>query len=221
MEGLTSDDRITRRYYDRISRVYDALADASERAMRVRGVEALALRAGERVLEVGFGTGHALVAMAQATGATGRVYGVDVSSGMAEVARERLDREACGQARLVLSDARSLCFASHVFDAVFFSFTLERFGQDIPGVLSEARRVLRTRGRIGVVAMDAAMEPGSVSPVYEWLHQHFPHAVDCAPIDVAGVTAAAGFSVEVVHATRMWTLPVKAVVGRVLDNTAT
>jgi demethylmenaquinone methyltransferase/2-methoxy-6-polyprenyl-1,4-benzoquinol methylase len=61
------------------------------------------------------------------------------------------------------------------------------------------------------------MDPGSASVIYEWLHQHFPHAVDCAPIDVVAVMTDAGFAVEVVQAARMWTLPVKVVVGRIID----
>lgn len=218
METLEADLAIARRYYDRISRVYDILTDASEHAIRNCGIEALALRAGERVLEVGFGTGHGLVAMARAIGPAALVCGVDVSAGMAAIARERIDRDACRHVLLALGDARALCFPAHGFDTIFFSFTLERFGSEIPLVLSEARRVLRTGGRIGVVAMDSAMEPGSASPIYQWLHHQFPHAIDCSPIDVVGVLAAAGFSVDVVQTTRLWTLPVKAVVGRVVDD---
>jgi len=217
MEDLT-DSRSTRRFYDRISGVYDMLADASEHAMRDSGIAALALTAGERALDVGFGTGHGLVGMARAVGSAGLVCGIDVSEGMARIARARLAGDRCDHVPIVLGDARALCFAACRFDAVFFSFTLERFGSEIPLVLSEARRVLRPGGRVGIVAMDSTMAAGAVTPVYEWLHHHFPHAVDCVPIDVVAVASAAGFLVEVVQTTRMWTLPVKAVVGRVRDD---
>jgi demethylmenaquinone methyltransferase/2-methoxy-6-polyprenyl-1,4-benzoquinol methylase len=213
VDNLEIESRLTRRYYDRISRVYDILADVSEHAIRDCGIQALALSAGECVLDVGFGTGHGLVRMARAIGPTGLVCGVDVSAGMAAITRERLDRDAC-RAALVLGDARALCFSGSRFDAIFFSFTLERFGDEISLVLAEARRALRAGGRLGIVAMDEAMAPGPASPVYKWFHQHFPHAVDCAPIDVAGVVAAAGFTIETVHAGRIWTLPVKAIIAR-------
>jgi demethylmenaquinone methyltransferase/2-methoxy-6-polyprenyl-1,4-benzoquinol methylase len=214
VDNLDIETGITRRYYDRISRVYDLLADSSEQEIRDCGMQALALAPGERVLEVGFGTGHALVAMARAIGPTGLACGVDVSAGMAAVARGRFERDAC-RAIVIVGDARALCFAPSQFDAIFLSFTLERFGAEISQVLSEARRVLRADGRVGVVAMDDTQEPGPASPVYDWLHQHFPHAVDCAPIDVVGVVEAAGFTVETIRAARIWTLPVKAVVARV------
>jgi demethylmenaquinone methyltransferase/2-methoxy-6-polyprenyl-1,4-benzoquinol methylase len=213
VDNLDIETGITRRYYDRISLVYDLLADASEQEIRDYGTQALALAPGERVLEVGFGTGHALVAMARAIGPTGLVCGVDISAGMAAIAQERLERAAC-QVALVIGDARALCFSAHCFDAIFFSFTLERFGTDISLVLSEARRVLCPEGRVGIVAMDDTLEPGSGSSVYHWLHQHFPHAVDCAPIDVVGVIEGAGFTVETIRPARIWTLPVKAVVAR-------
>jgi demethylmenaquinone methyltransferase/2-methoxy-6-polyprenyl-1,4-benzoquinol methylase len=213
MDDLDLETGITRRYYDRISRVYDLLADASEQEIRDYGIQALALSTGERVLEVGFGTGHALVAMARAVGPTGLVSGVDISAGMAAMARQRLERDACHVA-LAIGDARALCFSAHRFDAIFFSFTLERFGAEISQVLSEARRVLRLGGRVGVVAMDDTLAPGPGSSIYHWLHQHFPHAVDCAPIDVVGVIEGAGFTVETIRPARIWTLPVKAVVAR-------
>jgi demethylmenaquinone methyltransferase/2-methoxy-6-polyprenyl-1,4-benzoquinol methylase len=214
MNSLEIETGITRRYYDRISRVYDLLANASEQEIRDYGIHALTLAPGERVLEVGFGTGHGLVAIARAVGPTGLATGVDISAGMTAIARERLERHACPVAQ-VIGDARALCFSDCRFHAVFFSFTLERFGAEISEVMSEARRVLRPDGRVGVVAMDDTLEPGPGSPVYHWLHQHFPHAVDCAPIDVVGVVEAAGFTVETVRAARIWTLPVKAVVARV------
>jgi len=71
MENMEIDPGVTRRYYNRISHVYDLLTDRSEHAIRDCGIEALALSADERLLEVGFGTGHGLVAMARAVGPTG------------------------------------------------------------------------------------------------------------------------------------------------------
>ncbi|HRX82504.1 MAG TPA: class I SAM-dependent methyltransferase, partial [Pirellulaceae bacterium] len=71
----------TKSFYDRISHAYDAIADAGEHRARERGLEALAVQPGERVLEIGYGTGHSLVELAKAVGATGRVCGVDISTG--------------------------------------------------------------------------------------------------------------------------------------------
>ena len=135
-------------FYDRLSRSYDLLANASEHTAREAGLDLLAVEAGERVLEIGFGTGHGLVDLARAATPAGRVVGVDYSLGMHRVARERLVDAGIGDpTRQVLGDGRTLPLRSDGFDAVFLSFTLELFGTAIPGVLTEIHRVLRPTGR--------------------------------------------------------------------------
>ena len=52
----------TKAFCNKISHVYDVLSERSEAPMRKAGLELLKARAGERVLEIGFGTGHCLVA---------------------------------------------------------------------------------------------------------------------------------------------------------------
>ncbi len=56
----------TRTFYDRISRVYDLLAERSEAPIRRKGLELLTALPGETVLEVGFGTGRCLASLARA-----------------------------------------------------------------------------------------------------------------------------------------------------------
>jgi predicted methyltransferase len=55
------------------------MADYSEAPARQAGLDLLAVQPGEKVLEVGFGTGHCLVALAQAVAPTGKVYGIDIA----------------------------------------------------------------------------------------------------------------------------------------------
>ena len=146
----------TRTFYDRISGAYDLLADASEGACRAHGLRMLDVQPGDRVLEVGFGTGHALAMLASTAGPTGHVVGTDVSSGMLGVARRRVESEDVAKLSFVLSDARALCFCDYAFDAAFLSFTLELFElANIAVVLREVGRVLRPGGRLGIVAMAA------------------------------------------------------------------
>lgn len=206
-EPRTARDR-TRSFYDRISRGYDLIADSSEHAVRERGIRGLGLSEGQRVLQVGYGTGHGLVGLAEAVGKTGQVHGVDVSSGMTAVARARIESAGLRHVTLTVGDARLLCFRSKVFDAVFMSFTLELFGSAIPDVLAKVRRALRDGGRLGVVAMAETGETNPMIDLYHWAHRQWPHLVDCRPIDVATVLQAARFHIETAGASAIWALPV-------------
>ncbi len=206
-------------FYDRISGVYDSLSDASEHAAREAGEDALDLRAGDRVLEIGFGTGNTLIELAQKVLPGGKIHGLDVSSGMLDVASEKIRKEGLqGAVDLRLGDARNLPYDDASCDAVFLSFTLELFDDDdIPAVLAEAGRVLVDGGKISVVAMTPPGEGEHESMLekgYVWMHRHFPHIVDCRPIPATTILADNGF--EVIHDQRlmMWTMPVAVVVGR-------
>jgi ubiquinone/menaquinone biosynthesis C-methylase UbiE len=203
-----------REAYNRLARWYDLLAGSSEARLRGRGLAALEVRNGERVLEVGFGTGQALVPLARAVGELGRVYGIDISDRMVERAQHRV--EAAGleaRVELVRGDAVELPWPAAGFDAAFLSFTLELFDTpDIPLVLAECRRVLKPGGRLGIVAMAKREPVGLMLRLYEWAHRRFPAAVDCRPIEVRALVEQAGFVVQSREESSTWGLPVDILV---------
>jgi demethylmenaquinone methyltransferase/2-methoxy-6-polyprenyl-1,4-benzoquinol methylase len=100
-----------------------------------------------------------------------------------------------------------------VFVAVFMNFTLELFEWAVPDVLAEVRRVLRTGGRLGVVAMAETGETNPMIDLYHRAHRHWPHLVDCRPIDVASVLQAARFQTEIADVSAIWILPVVVAIG--------
>jgi ubiquinone/menaquinone biosynthesis C-methylase UbiE len=210
----------TKAFYDRISTAYDLIADASEHAARDRGIELLAPAPRETALVVGFGTGHSLVALARAVGATGRIFGVDISEGMLSVAHQRVvEEQVAERVDISLGDARHLTYGNGQFDAVFIAFTLELFDdEDIPRVLEQIRRVLRPGGRLGVVAMSKEQQETVATGIYVWMHRHFPHWVDCRPISVATCLQRAGFVVERTETLSLWGLPVAIVMARNPEN---
>ena len=176
----------TKAFYDKISHVYDLLAEHSEGPIRRAGLERLDARTGEKVLEIGFGTGHCLVSLAQSVGPTGKVYGIDLSERMLDVARDNLHKAGLAErVELTCGDAVQLPYPPESLDAIFMSFTLELFDTpEIPTVLAECKRVLRLGGRIVVVGVSREGEGGVILHLYEWSHRHFPNLVDCRPIFV-------------------------------------
>lgn len=204
----------TKAFYNKISRVYDLLSERSEAPMRKTGLELLKASVGEKVLEIGFGTGHCLVALAKSVGPKGKVFGVDLSEQMLKLAKANLAKaRLLDRVRLRCGDAIQLPHADSTIDAVFISFTLELFDTpEIPKVLSECKRVLRPGGRIVVVGMSKDADHDPLIGMFEWTHQHFPNFLDCRPIYIRKSLEKAGFQIEKELKKHMW-VPVKIVLA--------
>ena len=202
----------TRAFYDKISHVYDLLSDHSEAPVRAAALELLAAQPGEEILEIGFGTGHSLVTIAKAVSTTGKVYGIDLSDKMVELAEKNLRRTRLRKrAELICGDATKLPWLARRFDGILMSFTLELFDTpEIPKVLAECKRALKPAGRLVVAGMSKEGASGPIVKAYEWTHRHFPNFVDCRPMYVRRSIAAAGFAVEKTSQMQMW-VPVEIV----------
>jgi len=203
--------------YNRLSRWYDLVAGSTEKKYRDWGLEKLGAQPGEKILEIGFGTGHCLAALAKAVGPTGHVIGLDISDGMLAIARERLQQEGLAErVDLHLGDAAKLDFIeAGSLDGVFMSFTLELFDNpEIPRVLQEIHRILKPGGRLAVVSMTKMDPPGMAVRIYEWFHEHMPNYADCRPIFARQALEQNGFTIRDVSVSSMWGLPVEIVLGQ-------
>ena len=141
-------------------RSYDDIAGTYERVHAPRFVEpardlvALAgVAAGNRVLDVGTGTGVAAQAAGDAAGGAGFAIGADLSTGMV-----RAGREARPSVPFVAASGIDLPFADGTFDVVVANFVVSHFPSYETG-LFEMTRVLRPGGRLALSAWsDAADE---------------------------------------------------------------
>lgn len=205
-----------RRSYNRLSRWYDLIAGSTEKKYRDWGLQKLSAQPGERILEIGFGTGHCLAALANDVGRSGRVIGLDISDGMLAIAHERLQQLGLSdRVELHLGDAARLDFIETAsLDGVFMSFTLELFDNpEIPRVLQECHRVLKPGGRLAVVSMTKTNPPGVAVRLYEWFHEHMPDYADCRPIFARQALEQNGFAIQDLSVSSMWGLPVEIVLG--------
>ncbi|SDQ57841.1 class I SAM-dependent methyltransferase [Natronobacterium texcoconense] len=205
--------RVARDWYDSLSDWYDLVADPFEAPARRTGLQLLDPEPGERVLDVGCGTGTALVLLARAVGETGTAVGIDLAPGMCRVSRNALADAGLDPGVVIVGDGATLPFPDDAFDALFASFVLELFDTpDLLPVLEEWRRVLDPDGRLCVVAL--SRRPSPVTELYERFHERFPMFVDCRPIYVRETLLEAGFRIVDGRTERVWRLPVEVVLVR-------
>jgi SAM-dependent methyltransferase len=130
-----------------------ALADLLDSQIGPLGELAMssaALRAGERVLDVGCGCGHTSLELGRRVGARGRVQGIDISAPMLALARERAAQEGAGNVEFVLADAQTTALERGRFDLIFSRFGVMFFA-DPPAAFANLRRSLGAAGRLAFV----------------------------------------------------------------------
>ncbi len=202
--------------YDKLSKWYDFLAGGSEKKYRDTGLAKLSVKQGEKVLEIGFGTGYCISLLARSVGKDGKVYGIDISERMLNMTASRLEKSGLNErTELQCGDAANLPYNENFFDAIFMSFTLELFDTpDIPIILQELRRVLKDCGRICVVSMSKEGKTGLMIKLYDWAHETFPNYVDCRPIYVRQAFENANFEIVGVTKMSLLSLPIEIILAK-------
>jgi phosphatidylethanolamine/phosphatidyl-N-methylethanolamine N-methyltransferase len=130
--------------YDKLAKVYDFTFGPTLHPGRIQAIQRMDIQPGERVLEVGVGTGINLSLYPRDCAVTG----IDFSSSMLEKARERAARKDVPHSlRLVQMDAADLKFADDTFDIVYAPYLISVVPDPVR-VAQEMRRVCRPGGRI-------------------------------------------------------------------------
>lgn len=137
-------------YAGDIARIQRSLAQSHDLVVRrAATLQALQLRVGERVLELGCGGGFAALEAARFVGPSGRVVAIDLSQDQIAAA-QRLCAELAW-VECSVANATALPFEDASFEAVFGNQILE-YIPDLDVALAETRRVLRPGGRFVIVA---------------------------------------------------------------------
>jgi len=132
-------------FFDSIAPEYDEWTNGLHRRVAARLAQIVEPQKGEHALDIGCGTGLVTHQLAERVGKKGTVVGIDLSDGMLAVAR----RERQPNTSLVSMDAQQIVFRSETFDLVtlgeVLTYLIDPFAS-----LSEALRVLKPGGRIGI-----------------------------------------------------------------------
>lgn len=149
--------------YERLAPVYDLVYGLGLHHGRRLALERLAPAAGQRLCEVGVGTG--LSALGYPSDC--HVVGLDLSAAMLTRARRRIARRGLSQIRLCRMDAGRLAFPDGHFDAIYAAYVINVV-PDPMAVARELARVCRQGGRL-VFLNHFADGPGHRGHVDRWL----------------------------------------------------
>ena len=131
------------RVYENIAWFYDLTFGPALHPGRVDAIERMGIKKGDRVLEVGVGTGiNAALYPSDCA-----VTGIDFSNGMLEKAHDRIARKGLRNVRLMQMDAQNMTFADDSFDIVYAPYVISVVPDPV-AVTREMHRVCRTGGKI-------------------------------------------------------------------------
>jgi demethylmenaquinone methyltransferase/2-methoxy-6-polyprenyl-1,4-benzoquinol methylase len=123
-EDLIETYRKKAKHYDITSRFYPA-PGYPQRAHRLRAVQALGLRPGDRVIDIACGTGLNFPLLEEVIGPDGRIVGVDVTDAMLAHAQDRLEANGWTNVSLVQADAAEFDFPTEI-DGILSTYALSQ-----------------------------------------------------------------------------------------------
>lgn len=129
--------------------------------MPERVVEALALKVGDAVADIGAGSGYFSVLFSRKVGDKGKVFAVDVETGMIDHIKKRVAKEGLVNITPVLCEADNPGLAEKSADLVFICDTWHHIFER-PAYLKRIARILRPGGRLVIV--DFKKEPTPEGP---------------------------------------------------------
>jgi phosphatidylethanolamine/phosphatidyl-N-methylethanolamine N-methyltransferase len=191
------------RVYEKLSTTYDLFFGPTLHPGRLVAIERMGIRPGDRILEVGVGTGINASLYPRHC----HVTGIDLSSPMLEKARERVAREGLRNIRLLEMDAQRLTFADDSFEIVYAPYLISVVPDPVQ-VAREMRRVCKPGGKIIILNHFRSANPvlsrleRAISPLT--VHVGFKSDLDLpaflAQADLEPV------SIEKVNVPKIWSL---------------
>ncbi|MBI2835435.1 MAG: methyltransferase domain-containing protein [Acidobacteria bacterium] len=189
--------------YENLASVYDLIFGPTLHPGRLAAIQRMNLQPGDRILEVGVGTGINATLYPRHCS----VVGIDLSSSMLEKARERVARKDLENVRLLEMDAADLKFADNSFKIVYAPYLISVVPDPVH-VAREMRRVCRHGGRI--IFLNHFLSPNPIlSRIERLISPLTVHIGFKADLDLQAFLAQAELapvSIEKVNFPRIWSL---------------
>ncbi len=149
LEG-TAKEEYVHSVFENIAPKYDFMNDLTSfrfhKLWRRKTMKKLQIKPGQSAIDVCCGTGDWTIDLAKDSN-SGQIVGLDFSTNMLELARDKLDRAGQQEVDLVEGNAMDLPFADNQFDYATIGFALRNV-PDIKQVLAEMTRVVKPGGKV-------------------------------------------------------------------------
>jgi phosphatidylethanolamine/phosphatidyl-N-methylethanolamine N-methyltransferase len=203
LSGTAVETDFVWKVYEKLATVYDLTFGPALHPGRIVAKERMQIRAGDRVLEVGIGTGINVSLYPR----TCHVTGIDLSAKMLERAHERVAKEGLTNVELLEMDATKLKFDDNSFDVVYAPYVISVVPDPV-AVVREMSRVCRPGGKIIILNHFRSTNPvmATFERVISPLTVHIGFTAD---LDLRGVLAQAQLeplSIEKVSFPPIWSL---------------
>jgi phosphatidylethanolamine/phosphatidyl-N-methylethanolamine N-methyltransferase len=189
--------------YEKMASVYDLFFGLPLHHGRAKAIRRMAIKPDDQILEVGVGTGISLPLYPRKCS----VIAIDLSEGMLERARTRVEQYNLRNVRLIQMDATRLKFPDNSFDIVYAPYFISCVPDPL-AVTREMRRVCKPDGRL--VFLNHFLSENVIGSKLEraiaplTLHLGFKSDFDLpAFLAQTGLRAA---SIEKVNVPRIWSL---------------
>jgi ubiquinone/menaquinone biosynthesis C-methylase UbiE len=160
-------------------------------------LQVLGARAGDRILDLGSGTGEPALTLARRLRGAVDITGIDSAASMVAVAQEKVRRERLDNARFLTMRAEDLEFPADSFDRVLSRFGVMLFDDPLRAT-KEMRRVLKRGGRFAL----AVWSTPETMPTLYWSYQVFGDRIPpelAPPLPKATSLGGAGVLDELLH----------------------
>lgn len=103
----------------------------------------------ETILDIATGTGDLAIALASTS--ANKIVGLDISTGMLEVGKQKIEKKALSnKIEMLLGDSEKMPFNDNAFDAITVAFGIRNF-EHLDKGLSEILRVLKPEGKFVIL----------------------------------------------------------------------
>ena len=135
-------------------------------------LNALDAQSGDKILDLGSGTGEPALTLARNMKSTVEIIGVDAAEGMVKVANKKVTSENLTGIEFQTMPAENLSFADNSFDKALCRFGIMLFEDPLQG-LKEIYRTLKPGGRFAF----AVWSTPETMLTLQWSHDTFKHRI--------------------------------------------